>query len=199
MIEAPIWIDGPRSPLIPIFDPRLKTEPERVEFAYSERQREWYRRVYQNKCHFPRYDEGRGFFICGVNNKNEVHHITPTAWIRGQLPHLDPNSLDFDNGLLGILLCHSHHDDVIHPDIGGALTNYWQDKEGIKRTVENHKTMAMKGVIFWNNEYDDTMKYVAEQAIHRYMAYHPHDVYPDDAKWAKGVHPAERRWEDEVL
>lgn len=188
------WIESGYQPLVPIGDPGIGL-PESAELSFTQRQRAWWLRVYQNdagdpQCAFTRYSEEKGWYRCetiGASNL-EVHHIQPTAWTEAQEPWQDPNDT------LGITLCRFHHQRTIHPDIGEALDNYGEDKDGIRKTVEGHRDLADRGEVFWRNDFDDTLTETAEAARQHYMIEHPLDPYPDDPKWTKTVHPKKKGW-----
>lgn len=176
-----------------------------AELAFTTKQRQWWLRVYTNgqgkpQCAFPMYDEERGFYRCGVTGEKnlEIHHITPTGWIRIQKPWSDPNAIDFEEGHLGIALCDYHHDRIIHPDIGAAFDNYKKDKGIFKRTIERHNELAREGIIFWDNDYDEFLIETAEAAVRSYCQLHPNDLYPDDPSWKKKPRPKKTSWFDEI-
>lgn len=186
------WTEPGFQPPFPIRDPLVF---ERVEFAFTKRQREWWLRVYENirgvpQCAFPRYNEARGWHRCDVTGADnlEIHHIKPTAWLAEQEPWQDPNET------LGIALCDFHHRRTIHPDIGEAFDRYGEDKGGIARAVEKHRELARQGIVFWRDDFDETMTDIAEVAKQRYMAINPGDPYPKDPSWEKKQRPQKKGW-----
>lgn len=178
--EIPIFEPGT---YVPMMAPGILGVPDVMQASYTAKQRQWFLRVYDSKCHFPTYSERYGWGTCGRREKLEIHHITPSAWIKEQMPETDPNSLNYAEGLLGIALCKYHHDFAIHPDVYQAIKNYGNDKGGIKRTIDSHHEKAKQGEVFWNTDYDEMMKRAAEQAIMNYVMSHPCDKFPTDPKW----------------
>lgn len=190
--EVPIFDPGTYPPII---EPLFGYVPERAEFAYTPKQRSWYLRVYEGKCAFPRYDEQRGWFACKSQNRIEIHHLTPSSWIKNQMKDIDPNSLDLEGGIMGMALCRPHHDDVIHPDISAALMAYHTDNTLIKQVIENHKLLSQEGHVFWNDVWDELMKDIAKSVINNYIIQNPLDSYPQDVAWNKKPH-FKHHWSD---
>lgn len=178
------WVDPVIRGHVPMIDPMPL---EKAEFSYTPKQRAWWLRVYDNQCAFPRYDEARGWYPCGSTEKLEVHHITPSAWIKAQMPWQDPNEIIMEEGIMGIVICRWHHDQVIHPDIGDALRHY-HDVEGtntIKEAVSKHQEMSVRGDKFWEDQFDQMLIDTASQYINNYIMGHPEDLYPQDGKWKR--------------
>lgn len=181
-IQAPAY-----SQPVPMREPTLPFTPEKLELAFTKKQREWYLRVFTNdhgfpQCAFQKYSERYGWYRCGNTKDLQIHHIIPDAWTRAQEPDRDPNAI---STTYGICLCKRCHTDTIHPDIGEAIRNYYSDPTAIKRAVGEHKYMAARGLVFWEDSYDQMMWDIAEQAVTRYMSLHPYDKYPKDKKWEK--------------
>jgi hypothetical protein len=96
----------------------------------------------------------------------------------------------------GIVLCRAHHNGTIHPDIGEARDMYSRNPNSFSETLANHKKMAQRGEEYWNNDYDDMLRAISEDAVIRYMQDHPHDTYPTDKAWKKKPHPKKPHWTD---
>ncbi len=176
--------------LPPIADFTEGIEP--AIFAYTPKQREWWLRVFSSQCAFPvEFDDG-GIRSCGRSENLEVHHIQPDAWTRAQEPWQDPNDT------AGILLCRAHHNGTIHPDIGEARDNYWCNQDSFAEALTKHKELARRGDIFWNDDFDEMLRAVSEEAVQRYMQDNPHDHYPEDVSWGKKPHPKKKRWYDGI-
>jgi len=173
--------------------------------AFTPEERQFWLRVYTNghgepQCGFPRYSEEKGWYRCetmGAKNL-EIHHLLPSAWIIEQLAWADPNSIDLETGMVGVALCkHLHHDTTIHPDIGMAYKLYRQgDKDAFRKSLGQHKKLAEQGEHFWRDDFDNTLREIATQALMDYTREHPNDKYPADKSWRKKKHPKKPQWYD---
>lgn len=149
------------------------------ELAFTKKQRDWYLRVYGDRCQFPYEKDDGTHKICGSKNQIQVHHIIPASWTLENDPEQDPNNTP------GIALCRHHHINYVHPEIGEALRNYQQDPEAIKRAVQWHKDMAAEQTIFWVDEWDDLFLKIYEYKVEKFISEHPESSYPEDKKWAR--------------
>ncbi len=187
--------------IAPMMEPSLTPEITHFELAFTKKQRDWWLRVYSNsrgipQCGFVEYDERHGFHRCHSTEPLQVHHIIPDAWTRAQTPEKDPNDI---NTTYGIALCKYHHIEIIHPDIGQAMRDYWKDPDAISKAVAEHKTLAQQGIIFWDDTYDQLMTRTAIKRVSDYLRMRPYDTYPVDKKWAKTEHPKPSDWKDLIL
>lgn len=105
-----IPISEPLTP-IPIFDPKIYDYA--LELAYPPEQRDWIKRRDGGRCQFPVLDANQNFYgfyyedahpRAGIVN---IHHITPTGYMRRWMAQDDPNSplngitlsVDLHNGI----------------------------------------------------------------------------------------------------
>lgn len=203
-----IEIQPQNDPILPMFqapivEPGLR--PEQIDCAYTPKQRQWWLRVYQNQwglpqCAFPEYTEEQGFVRCEYTHPEgkglEIHHIKPSSFIKVQEPWRDPNAIE---STLAIAVCKPHHDKVIHPDVGYAISHYHQDKAGIAKAIHEHHELAKSGIVFWDNSYDQMLLDTAQQAVQVYVVQHPLDAYPVDVSWQKHPHPPKKHWSDGIF
>ena len=198
------WVEPSYQPILPIKAPASEMFPERADFAFTSKQRQWYLRVYTNpdtglvQCGFHRYNEERGWYRCEVTGAEniEIHHIQPSGWTQEQEPYNDPNRLSVENNL-GIALCSKlHHDTTLHPDIRKAYREYHNNPDSFKEAIRKHKELAKEGIVFWNDEWDEALKIIAQESVIRYVMEHPDDPYPSDPKWARTKHPKKPHWTD---
>lgn len=188
-VEA--WIEPAYQVIYKIGDPDEGIVP--LEFGFTPRQRAWYARVYHGVCHFPKFTDDGQIYPCGSDENMELHHILVSAWILAQQPWQDPNET------LGIYLCRPHHNGVLHPDIQEARDNYKYDQDSFSKAIAKHREAAARGEVFWNDEWDEMLRAIAEGAIERYMTEHPEDKYPVDVSWGKKDHPKEKKWYDNLF
>lgn len=191
MLQPEAWYEPPYQVIYSIGDPTEGIIP--LEAGFTPRQRAWYSRVYHGVCHFPKFTDDGQIYPCGSGEHLEVHHIVPDGWTRAQTPWIDPNET------LGIVLCRAHHNGVLHPDIQEAIDNYKYDQDSFAKAIAKHREAASRGEVFWNDEWDEMLRAIAEGAIARYMTEHPSDVYPLDSSWAKKFHPKRPKWYDNLF
>lgn len=180
------WIEPPPQPVYHIADPT--NEIVEMTFSFTQRQRQWYLRVFDDQCHFPKFSRDGEISVCGRSDYLEVHHVTPDGWTRVQNPSQDPNET------VGIVLCKSHHQGVLHPDIQEARDNYRNDQQSFAKAIAKHREAAERGEVFWNDEWDTILRAIAEEKIALYKTHNPDDHYPTDVSWDKKPHPKERKW-----
>lgn len=169
--------------------PKTEGTPEAIDLAFTVTQRRWWFNAYDacgyDGCAFPVFDRQRGWHSCGSKHKLELHHIVPGAYTRYNNPNQDPNDT------LGIFICKYHHDNRIHPDVGRAMQSYHDDKDSIKKAIEDHADKAKKGIIYWNTKFDKAMHEIAREVFDNWeQSGHP---YPHDPSW-KGQRKEEIGW-----
>lgn len=81
-----------------------------------------------------------------------MHHIEPEGWIlAGNSDIADPNNAP------AIGLCEDHHDSK-HPDRIEAKKKYREgNKKAFAEMGKQHHEMAQQGIIYWNNDTDESM------------------------------------------
>ena len=162
-----------------MIEPRPLWMPEVAEFAYTQRQKSWYGRVY--KGHFFSLDTGT--FLPVNGHRIEIHHILPAATLIES--GIDPNSLNILAGIVGIPLKREDHLGKIHKDMDQAIKDYFKDPQAIKKAVARHHEMARQGRVYWDNRWDAVMVTAARKMIAKYLLNNPTDPYPPDVSWAK--------------
>ena len=156
MIENPIpWIE--MGPQVPFVDPVIG--PERVEFAFHKKIKDYWDAVGGNKCQTHIYNERQGWYTCGSIQFIETDHTIEesVALALG----LDPN-----NDVVGLPRCRNHHQGPglvyengiarlahygepqwsKHPDMYQARMAYRAgDLEAFKKCGHEHHRRALAG------------------------------------------------------
>jgi len=128
--------------------------------SLSEKQKQWIHKRDAEECQFPDFEKGQ-LAKCGNERQLEVHHILCQRYAQGLLG-MSEQEIDDPRNL--ILICKAHHDGVVHPDVYTALDEYRQgNKNSFKEMQENRDRIVAEGDIYWNDTYDEALKYVAEE------------------------------------
>lgn len=127
------------------------------------------------KCHALVWN-GLKFELCNAPTEH-IHHIIPEKW---QLLHM--HTEPEDSVALG--LCKKHHvgigrgkfgswDFSMHPDYGYALEHWTERPELMKQVHDRHVELALKGIVYWNNEGDKAYLEMATVVQERWLKKHP--------------------------
>lgn len=145
--------------------------------AYSVAQRDWFKRVFHNKCQASSIGMKHK---CGQDI--QIHHIEPQAW---SYEHLGKTVDEVDRVDNGIPLCGDSHvgtrgtPDCVHPDQLTTLQEFREgDKQAFNKLQDRRLRMAESGVIYWNDQWDENMKRRVRDQIAKYVAKNPMDQFP---------------------
>ena len=160
--------------------------------GYTQKQREWFHRVYNDECHFPLYSERLGWYLCRSGHDLQVHHVFPQGMWKVER-HTDPNLASN-----GILLCARHHVgreyygtldwynevvEVVHPDITWALRQYGTlGKEAFNRVFQGRHDLEAHLQTYWNTDWDRALEMVVEETVPKYIHNHPEDPFPHKSR-----------------
>jgi len=147
----------------------------------TEEQRQWILRRDDHKCQFLDLDKGKR---CNSNYRLEVHHIVPVYYAYEYLKW-DEEQVNNPENL--ITLCHYHHTNYIHPDVGLiARRHYRWKKDSYNEILERHTALAKEGIPYWQDEWDEILKMTARIRTFNYIREHPDDIYPEAKKEENG-------------
>jgi len=139
-------------------------------------QRKWVLRRDNYQCQFIDVDKDIAE-KCRSNRRLEVHHIVP-AYYAYEFLKWDEKQVNNPENL--ITLCHYHHTEYIHPDLGIiARKHYKWTKDSYNDMLERHHALAREGVPYWQDEWDEILKIVARTRTYNYIKNHPDDLYPE--------------------
>jgi len=142
----------------------------------STQQRDWILRRDNYQCQFVNIDKDIAE-KCRSNYRLEVHHIVP-AYFAYEFLGWDEKQVNDPENL--ITLCHTHHVEYIHPDIGQiARRHYKWTKDSYDKMLERHHALAREGVPYWQDEWDEVLKIIARVRTFNYIKSHPDDLYPE--------------------
>lgn len=187
MPEAPIWIDGPKKPVIVMKDPPPIEEAFFMPFPKPIR--DWWMRVAEGKDQTMIYTEEKGWHQSS-QKAEEVDHLTPESEMiyQGKNPDTSvavPRSKQHHVGKgrdeNGEIAPFGHPAWSRHPDIAEADEAYRKgDKEAFKEAIKRHREMVARGEVFTNDD-AGMRRYEEEKMLEkatRYLAKHPNDPLP---------------------
>ncbi len=182
-------------PWLHAFDPRYDVEnpPSDVKTGFTTKQKRWIKNAYNTVmgeyfCVFPLYSEENGWTQCKNTQELQIHHITPQGYSKRILSE-DPDRPDNacplcvmhhnGTGYTGSL---DHHNDlvpILHPDMEWARRNYHKyNKESYQLVFKGRKERTNKGEIYWNPDWDNALREIAERVFFEYVILHPEDQFP---------------------
>jgi len=139
----------------------------------TSQQRKWILRRDEYQCQFYDVEKGK----CGSNYRLEVHHVVPVYYAYEFLGWDEKKVNDPENL---ITLCHYHHVEYIHPDIGIiARKHYKWKRESYEEMLERHHALAKQGIPYWQDEWDEILRMTARVRTFNYLRKHPDDLYPE--------------------
>jgi hypothetical protein len=153
------------------FQSLLHLIPALMGMAYTYKQKEWIKKVFNNRC---------AASSVGMKHKcgkdTQVHHINPQAWM---YEHENAKEEDVDTQYNGIPLCADAHvgargtKDCIHADQEIAAQDFRSgNKFAYGQLQERRTTMAQSGVIYWNTKWDDNMRNLVRNKVDRWIRNH---------------------------
>lgn len=133
------------------------------------------------------YSEEQGWYICGNNERLQIHHVVPQGyWVYQR--HTNPNLASN-----GIALCILHHIGtgykdsldwheevvpIIHPDIEWARRRYDGTAKYYQQVFDGRDEVTQKGQTYWNTDWDSALEMIVDETVGRYMYEHPEDKFP---------------------
>lgn len=154
--------------------------------GFTQSQKDWFKQRDEFKCRFPVKFHRKGYTTCNRESTKfaplHVHHVVPQRYSRVWLLW---NDSQIDSELQGILLCPTHHVQVIHMDIPLAKANFFVDKKSFEKVFLLRNAKADLGEKYWNDAYDHILKKIIISRNERFLTSNRGYPYPPNKRWKK--------------